>query len=289
MDISKQAVHQRRQRSSSYGEEQAYLVDLIRHIRRDHPTISCQSLYYMINPVSMGRDKFVRLCMDHGFRSAPPMNPRRTTDSSGVVRFPNLVKDVQITGIDQVWSSDITYFDVGGVFYYLTFITDNYSRRILGWNVSGRLNTENTTFPALKKAIKQRGGRIKAGVILHSDGGGQYYDHNFVDYSSRKLKMRNSMCEYAWENGLAERVNGVIKNNYLRHWSITNLEELVRQVDRAVTLYNEEKPHKGLKFRSPVAFEKNHYTSPYSRPKRGSGMETKTARSQQQHIQQTQQ
>jgi putative transposase len=122
--------------------------------------------------------------------------------------------ELKVDRIDQAWSSDITYFEIQGVFYYLTFILDNCSRRILGYHASSRLNTESTTLPALKRAIKSRGKKLKSGIIFHSDGGGQYYDSNFLALT-RKHEFRNSMCEYAWENGKAERINGVIKNNYL--------------------------------------------------------------------------
>ena len=90
---------------------------------------------------------------------------------------------------------------------------------------------------------------------FHSDGGGQYYAKTFLELTS-KHKFNNSMCEYAWENGKAERVNGVIKNNYLIHRNIKTLEDLVKEVDRSVSLYNSEKPHIKLKRKPPITFEK---------------------------------
>jgi len=255
LSITKQAVHQGVNRALKHYEEASYLVNIIVQVRHDHPTMSCEGMYYRINPRTMGRDKFVQFCMDHGFRSAAPVNRRRTTDSSGVIRFDNLTLDFPVTGINQVWSSDITYFPVRNEFFYITFIIDNYSRRILGWNVSKRLTTESTTLPALKKAVNVRRKNLPKGIIFHSDGGGQYYDKNFVHYTQKTLHMKNSMCDYPWKNGIAERLNGVIKNCYLTHWSIKTYEDLVKMVDRAVDLYNREKPHKSLKFKSPIAFE----------------------------------
>ena len=93
------------------------------------------------------------------------------------------------------------------------------------------------------------------GLILHSDGGGQYYDKVFLELT-KKAGLINSMCEYAWENGKAERINGVIKNNYLRHRNIKSQGELIKEVDRSVSLYNRDKPHKALQRKSPVNFEK---------------------------------
>ncbi len=213
-----------------------------------------RDMYYKILPSHMGRDKFEHLCKVQGLWSVRKRNFHRTTDSSGVIRFANLLEGMTVTGIDQVWQSDITYLEVNGRFYYLTFIVDAFSRRIVGHQASANLHTVDTTLPALRMAVKTRGDSIRSGLIMHSDGGGQYYAKDFLDYTSQ-LKMQNSMCEYAWENGKAERINGVIKNNYLRHRAINNFEDLVREVDRAVALYNQEKPHKALKRKSPTTFE----------------------------------
>ncbi len=213
-----------------------------------------RDMYYKILPSHMGRDKFEHLCKEQGLWSVRKRNFHRTTDSSGVIRFPNLLEQATVTGIDQAWQSDITYFEVNGRYYYLTFIIDAFSRRIIGHQVAANLHTVDTTLPALRKAVKTRGGSVPPGLIMHSDGGGQYYARDFLDYTAQH-QMRNSMCEYAWENGKAERINGVIKNNYLRHRIISNIEDLVREVDRAVELYNREKPHKALKRKAPTTFE----------------------------------
>jgi transposase InsO family protein len=213
-------------------------------------------MYYKINPVFMGRDRFEALCRANGFTVQKRKHGRRTTDSSGVIRFENLIKDLSITDINQVWSSDITYYEVENVFYYLTFYLDCFSRRILGHQVSTRLLSEHTSIPALKKAIENRRkqGPLPKGIIHHSDGGGQYYDNSFLKLSEQ-YKFRNSMCEYAYENGKSERVNGIIKNNYLKHWQINDFAELIKKVDRAVRLYNEDKPHTSLSRKTPKEFE----------------------------------
>jgi transposase InsO family protein len=240
-------------RSHKYKEEVEQLIHIIRKVRLDHPTMCSRDMYYKINPIYIGRDRFEAICKKLGFQVSPRRKWVKTTDSTGVKRFPNLIKNVIPKGLDHIWSSDITYYEVNQVFYYITFIMDNYSRRILGHSVSGRLQTEQTTLPALRDAIRTRG-EIQKGIILHSDGGGQYYDQDFLKLTS-KFKFKNSMCEMAYENGKAERLNGVIKNNYLRHWKIESLSDLIKSVDRAVRLYNEEKPHIGLQRIAPCEFE----------------------------------
>lgn len=224
-------------------------------------------MYEMIKPEVMGRDKFIAYCTDLGLMQKRKFKPIRTTDSSGVTRFPNLIKALKIVRVDQIWSSDITYYQMGHEVYYITFIIDNYSRLIVGWKVSDGLRTEQTTLPALVMAVKRRKGINLRGLIFHSDGGGQYYAKVFLEYTDNN-GFKNSMCEYAYENGKAERVNGIIKNNYLRHWTCTSKTELIKNVDRACANYNNEKPHKELKMLSPVNFEKKCLTlNQQTRPK----------------------
>ncbi len=258
LGISKQAVHKHLNRLKRSNDERQHLILLIYQIREDHPTMGVRDIYFKLKPETMGRDAFEALCRQERMTVSRYVNYRRTTDSSGVVRFENLIEGKQTTRINQVWQSDITYFEVSNVFYYLTFIVDAHSRRIIGHSVSRRLLTEHTTLPALQMAIATRNGQSLYGVIVHSDGGGQYYDKAFLALT-QSYSMQNSMCEYAWENGKAERINGVIKNNYLIHRDIRSYEQLIKEVDRSVQLYNCEKPHISLKRLTPVEFENQYF------------------------------
>jgi len=253
---SKQSLHQYIDRQLKELEECGYLEIIVKQIRKRHPTMAFRYMYELIKPEVMGRDKFIAYCTELGLMQKRKFKPIRTTDSSGVIRFPNLSAELKIVRVNQLWSSDITYYQIGDEVYLITFIIDNYSRLIVGWSVSAGLRTEQTTLPALVMAVKRRKGIDLHGLIFHSDGGGQYYAKVFLEYTEKK-GLLNSMCEYAYENGKAERVNGVIKNNYLRQWGCSNKAELIRNVDRACANYNNEKPHVELKMISPVKFEKN--------------------------------
>jgi len=213
---TKQSFHQKEDRWLENKSEQEHILLLIYQIREDHPTMGIRDMYYKLKPECMGRDAFELFCKAENLGSKKVRNFRITTDSSGVIRFYNLLIDLEITRINQVWQSDITYFELNGVFYYITFIIDAFSRRIVGHQTSTRLKTDQTTLPALEMALKLRKnqGMDIRGLIFHSDGGGQYYAKTFLSLTS-KNQMRNSMCEYAWENGKAERINGVIKTTIL--------------------------------------------------------------------------
>jgi len=257
--ISKQAFHQKMNRELFIKSEQGQLLLLIYQIRENHPTMGVRDMYYKLKPERFGRDAFEAFCKQEGLMSKKTKNWYRTTDSSGVVRFDNLLIGLEISRINQVWQSDITYFEVDQRFYYITFIIDSFSRRVIGFNTSERLTTGQTTLPALKMAVKKRKKAKQSieGLIIHSDGGGQYYDKEFLGFTGEN-KIINSMCEYAWENGKAERLNGVIKNNYLRHRNINSFEELKKEVDRSVFLYNYEKPHIKLQRKTPIEFENSY-------------------------------
>jgi putative transposase len=236
-------------------EEQEQLIPLINEIREDHPRMSARDIYVKLQPSCMGRDQFERFCMDSGYRIKKLRNFRVTTNSLGVIRFPNMIKDLECTHVNQVFVSDITYFDIGPDTYYLTFIMDLYNREIVGCSASDNLRTESTTLPALHRVINERGRANLKGAIMHSDGGGQYYCNEFKSLT-KELGMINSMTEEkVYENSHAERLNGIIKNNYLYPYGPTNLASLKKLLDKAVFMYNTGKPHKALGKLTPKSFK----------------------------------
>jgi transposase InsO family protein len=255
MDTTKQNFHQRLNGYLKFKAQEAQLVKLIHEVRKDHPVMGAASLYERTSPSGIGRERFVQIYNANGFKLHQKKNYRKTTDSSGVVRFPNLLEEIELTGINQAYSSDITYYQINNVFFYLTFIMDLYSRVIKGHSVSHTLCTEDTTLPALKMALKGTARARTKGTVFHSDGGGQYYSKAFLALTN-KAGLRNSMCTSVYENPHAERVNGTIKNSYLKHYGPPTFRSLVKQTKRAVEKYNKEKPHEALGGMTPQAFEK---------------------------------
>ena len=247
--LSKQAFHQYVERRFSQREECEQLLPVIAQIRKEYPTMSAREMYRIIQPVGMGRDKFEQFCFEEGFKVERHRAFHRTTDSFGVTRFPNLVKGRELTAVNQVWVSDITYYRIADRFYYLTFITDLFSRRILGYSVARDMFTESTTIPALQMALNNRNGHKPA--IFHSDGGGQYYSKEFRRLTGSEIA--NSMGVSAYDNPHAERVNGLIKNDYLIHYNPRTFEQLQIQTARAVNNYN-LKRHSSLTT-APLLFE----------------------------------
>jgi transposase InsO family protein len=252
--MSKQNFHQVMDRMLLQQMEKEQLLIIIRQVRKDHPKMSCRDLYRLVRPQFMGRDRFEAFCKEEGFMVELKRNFRRTTNSLGVTRFPNLIQGLELTGVNQVWVSDITYYEMNNRFYYLTFIMDLYSRKIIGYSESVSLLTDDTTIPALNMAIRARKGQDLAGMIFHSDGGGQYYCKDFLKITQH-YGILNSMCESVYENPHAERLNRTMKNNYLYPYGPENRIELRQMLKKAVEMYDLHKPHGSLKGLSPVNFE----------------------------------
>lgn len=256
--VKKQSFHQMLKRREKQLDEAEQLLLLVNRIRKDHPCMAAREIYFKLNPQGMGRDKFEQFCFERGYRVKKQKNFRITTDSRGVTRFPNLIKDLEVTGVNQVLVSDITYYEMLGRFYYITLIMDLFNREIVGFSASKSLRTEDTTLPALKIAMKQCGKSALEGSIIHSDGGGQYYSNEFKKLT-KMLKMNNSMTEETvYENSHAERLNGTIKNSYLYCYAPETFEELGKELKRAVFMYNHGKPHLALNKMTPVQYRNTH-------------------------------
>ena len=257
---SRQVLHQWLDRQLQEAEEQALLRRIVEELRGDHPRMGARQMYRMVEPRTMGRDKFVALCAEWGMLLERRPSPIRTTNSLGVTRFENLLNDLELSHPNQVWSSDITYYELVDGVCYLTFIMDIFTRRILGHSISRSLRTEETTIPALRQALRLRKGMDLGSLIFHSDGGGQYYCKEFIKLL-RSSGIRSSMCEHAWENPYSERVNGIIKNDYLKPWGVDTYPKARTQVPRAVKLYNGERLHSSLGHVSPIAFEQAWFST----------------------------
>lgn len=255
LEITSSSFYKRKKQSNSKQEELGVICHLIDEIRRDHPKMGLEAIYKKLNPKEMGRDKFVSIFMNLGYGVRQKRKFVKTTDSSGVKRFENRLIDLELNNINQCFVSDITYFEMNGQFYYLTFIMDLFNREVVGYSASNTLRTVDTTIPAIKMLIKNRGIKALNKAIFHSDGGGQYYADAFINLTQKNMKMIPSMGKICFDNPHAERLNGVLKNNYIIPYGPKNFNDLTRKTKKAVYMYNYEKPHKALNGMSPMGFK----------------------------------
>ena len=225
--ISKQGYHQIVKRHQVFEDK---LMDLLVHadiLRSEHPGCGVEKMYYTLKPDFIGRDRFIDIMMDAGYRVIRQKNYIKTTIPSHY-KYPNLIEGSMVTDVDQVWQSDITYVKVGADYFYVVFIIDVYSKRIVGYSASDNLRTESN-LKALKQAFKLRKNSNLNNLIHHSDRGCQYTSKEYTNM----LKAKNisiSMGLVATDNAYAERINGTIKNEFLRYWEMKNFEALKRKL-----------------------------------------------------------
>jgi hypothetical protein len=249
--ITKQAVHQYQKRQAIFDQKVFDLLLEVDELRNQHPGCGVEKMYTTLQPDFIGRDRFVELFMELGYRVKKIKNYHRTTVPASY-KYPNLIEGLVITKENTVWQSDITYFELNGRFYYIVFIIDVYSRKIVGYNVADNLRAD-ANLKALRMALRSR----PAPKIHHSDRGSQYIDKRYI----KMLKSNGaaiSMGLQAQDNAYAERVNGIIKNEYLKLRDIKSFYQLCKNVCKDVDHYNNKRKHLSLPNRmSPVDFEAN--------------------------------
>jgi hypothetical protein len=239
-----------------YKEDRVIIIQNILAIRSLHPKMGAKKMYKLLKPEGLGRDIFIDIYTEAGFSVVTERNYRKTTNSIPSLRYKNLTSNLIINDINQLWTSDITYFQIGSNEYlYIVFIIDIYSRKILGYNVSTDLQAQSN-IRALEMALNERKIDSYPNLIHHSDKGVQYTSNKYTKILE-EYNIKISMCGNVYENTHIERVNGIIKNEYLVNFSIKNLAECQRTLRKSVYLYNSVRPHWSLGLKSPDNFEKD--------------------------------
>jgi transposase InsO family protein len=219
-----------------------------------HPGMGLRTIYEMLVPEGIGRDAFIALGLREGYRLKSIEKQTRTTFSVKSNRYKNLLGGIEFTEINQLWSSDITYFFCLGQFFYIVLIMDVYSRRILGYSIADNMRAENNV-AALKMALKTRGVVDYHNTLIHhSDKGSQYVSDIYTEMLDQH-GIRISMCNQVYENTHIERINDTVKNQYLKRFEITDRKKMESKLDEVIKTYNERRPHRSLKKRPPVRYE----------------------------------
>ena len=252
--ISKQGHAQAVQRFKVVEDRELIYVGFIIDIRRIHPGMGLRLMYEQFAPEGIGRDAFIALGLLNGFRLKAPNNPIRTTWSIKSSLYPNLIIDKKLTNVNQLWVSDLFYFNLNGKHYYIVLIMDVYSRRILGYSAADNMRAENNV-KALNMALQLRGiEKYDKKLIHHSDRGSQYVSEAYTSLL-QEYQIKISMCTDVLDNSYMERVNGTIKNSYLKLWSIENELQLTSQfIHKAIDGYN-NRQHRSLEKQTPIEFE----------------------------------
>jgi transposase InsO family protein len=199
----------------------------------------------------LGRDKFFKLLKRYNLLVKKQKKYARTTQSSHRFKiYKNLCKGWRPTGSNQLWVGDITYIRVRTGFVYLSLLTDGYSRKIIGWNLSKSLGIEGAMETA-RMAVNQN--KASNNTIHHSDRGIQYCSPTYVEYLGDKgVKMSMGEKGNCYDNAMAERVNGILKQEYSLDTTFNSTEDTLKAVKEGIKHYNEQRPHWALKLKTPA-------------------------------------
>lgn len=234
---------ERKKKKRSLAEQVIALVEQQRIIQ---PRVGTRKLYFMLQQelkaLKIGRDKFFDILRANHLLIAPKRTYHVTTWSHHRFRkHPNLIKEMDIEQPEQVWVSDITYIGKREKPCYLSLITDAYSKKIVGYDVADSLNS-SSSINVLKMAKRNK--LYNTPIIQHSDRGVQYCSDEYQHLLS-KYQIQCSMTEKSdpYENAIAERTNGILKQEFMLdtyHLDLHIMKEIVKE---AIHIYNTKRPH----------------------------------------------
>jgi putative transposase len=232
------------------------MITLVMKIREKQKRIGGRKLLSMISPLipkgeEIGRDAFFDLLRRNGMLVRKRRVRAYTTNSfHWLHKYPNLIKEFVPQRAHQLWVSDITYIKTTVGFVYLYLITDAYSRKIVGWHLSETMEAQDA-LQALYMALSQLPADAKE-IIHHSDRGIQYCSSKYVN-CLQKHDVKISMTEHSdpYENAIAERVNGILKTEWLYDMTLRNYAEANDAINEIVTIYNTQRPHCSIEMLTP--------------------------------------
>lgn len=253
--ISRQAYYQNIWRCIDTSIEEELIIKQIKQIRKYHRRMGTRKLYEKLGPfmqehgIKMGRDAlFDLVCRNHLQVRKRKRSVVRTTQSCHWLRkYPNLIRDFIATKPNELWVSDITYWKMNeNKVAYISLITDAYSHKIVGYHIAETLETIET-IKALEMALSTLDENSDYTLIHHSDRGIQYCSKDYVKLL-RHYNIEISMTENGdpLENAIAERVNGILKEEYLFDYKIETINKAKTLLKKVVNLYNSERPHMSI-------------------------------------------
>lgn len=255
---SRQAYYQIRHRKDKAGVEDEVIINYVNAHREKMPKLGTRKLHVMLQPqlikseIKCGRDKLFSILGKAGMLQQRHHANRCYTRSLPLSRhFPNLIKDVIIDNPEQVWVSDTTGLPVRDGLGYLTLTTDSYSKRIMGYHAQ-RTKKCDGAITTLKMALSQRCYPTRQ-LTHHSDGGGEYFNHEFLQILvEAHVKASCTAPSSPQENPVAERINGILKNELLLLEDNRTFEEVLKKLPEAVRIYNELRPHFSIDLLTPI-------------------------------------
>ncbi len=262
LGYSKQAYYQYHQRNERQGQNKQLALRQVLSVRQRMPRLGTRKLYHLLADdfkamrLGIGRDKLFTLLRHEGLLIHKQRKYVKTTMSRHWMRkHPNLVKAKALTHPEQVWVADITYIATKEGHQYLHLITDAYSKQIMGYELCNNLNA-GSSIKALRMALAKRQ-YAQNPLIHHSDRGLQYCSAaytNILIANNISISMTEQSDPY--ENAIAERVNGILKDEFGLNEVFDDSKQLYKQAAQAINIYNNERPHLSIRLNTPAMMHK---------------------------------
>lgn len=257
--ITRQAYYKHFWQWEATTIEQDIILRSVKHLRELHPVMGGRKLYALLqqdmlhHQIKMGRDALFDLLATHKLLVRKRRRKSATTNSKHWYRkYPNLIRGMAPSRSNQLWVSDITYWRTPFGFLYITFITDVYSHKIIGYQLADNLEAINNE-KALRMALSTLPPEGVEGLVHHSDRGIQYCCQEYVELlKSNSIAISMTENGDPLENAVAERLNGIIKNEYLLHKRIQSKSEARTILESCVNLYNNQRPHLSINYITPA-------------------------------------
>jgi putative transposase len=264
LGFSKQAYYKFRHHREDQAERDRQIVGKVLSVRRHLPRLGTRKLYYMLKDefmeahLSVGRDKLFEVLRAKRMLITKRRKYAKTTDSKHWMRtYPNQAQYLQLTQPEQLWVADITYILTQEETLYLHLVTDAYSKQIMGYTLSRDLKAEST-LKALQMALKKRMYPHHQ-IVHHSDRGLQFCSKLYIN-ELRKHNCQISMTQDGnpYDNAIAERVNGILKDEFYCDEPFENYEIALATVAQSIMIYNTRRPHLSCSMLTPVQMHRQH-------------------------------
>ncbi len=254
--LKRDAYYKFKNRLSLRDSLEQKVVDLVKKRRETLPREGVRKLMISLaddfekQGINIGRDSLFNMLRKYDMLVKPKKASTRTTHSyHRFYKYNNLIKDLEIKRPNQVWVSDITYIRTVNGFCYLALITDLYSRKIVGYDLSDSLELTGCV-RALKKALKQTGKRSVE--IHHSDRGIQYCSNVYTKILKNKgIQISMTEDNHCYENAVAERVNGILKDEFYLDQTFFSTNAAKKTTKNVIQLYNSKRLHVSLNYQTP--------------------------------------
>jgi transposase InsO family protein len=234
------------------------VIEKVVNVRRELPRLGTRKLYHLLRDefekdhLSIGRDKLFEIIGENGLLITKRKKYTKTTDSRHWMRtYPDRSKEISLTHPEQLWVADITYMSTEEQTIYLHLVTDAYSKQIMGYTLSKDLKAESTQ-KALQMALRNRMYPDRP-LLHHSDRGLQYCSQTYVnELRSHDCQISMTQDGSPYDNAVAERVNGILKDEFYCDETFENDEVAQRHVSQSITMYNTKRPHLSCAMLTPA-------------------------------------